>query len=162
MQTFPRLQRGFISKRYLNYLLLILLLLIDNISTIYLFLPQLLGVYFMIFILQERETSSYDSYYLFVFVIFLLLVEANRDFLVLSLILFFLFSKNILLPIIDQYVSCDNCKRFIYVLLVYIGYYIFSIGIEIIFQKQTFDITPLWFIYYIIFDLIIVGLFYED
>jgi hypothetical protein len=161
MQAFSRLQRSFISKRYLNYFLLILLFILDNISSIYLYTPQFIGIYFLIFINMYKD-STVDNYYIVLYVLLIFFVESNRDFLVSSLLLFYLFSHSIILPLINQYVSCGNCKRFIYVVYSYIGYYILSVVIQIIFVKSTFDVNILLFFYYILLDLVIVGLFYED
>ena len=153
MQTFSSLQRNIIDKKFVSYLFLFLLFLYDNLSTIYSFLPQLLGIYFLIFInLLEDKKADYRIILFFILVLF---YESNRDFPTFTLMFSFTFLYIFVLPIIDQYISCGKCKQYIYIVLSYLFYLIVSWVLGYMFHETIFEISFLWFLYYILLDLVV-------
>ena len=156
MQTFPSLQRSIFSKTYLIYLLLIFLFVYDNISMIYNVLPQLLGLYFIIFI-KFQDDFKY-SYSFFAFILLTIFYESSRSLPLLSILFFFIFVYTVVIPIIDQYVGCMKCKNYIYIIFIYIGYYVFSLFLTLIFDITIFEISLVWLFYYIILDILLLVL----
>lgn len=121
MQTFPKVQRNRITQKNLGYFLVIFLLGIYGfLGDIFVFLPPLLGIMFILFArsMQERKISN-----LFFIFIFLLWIECDKGLALGALTLFFVFSYFVLfLPM--EFLFTKN-SNFIYILLVYLGIFLF-------------------------------------
>ena len=134
--------------------LFILYLFYESLSSIYLFLPPLFGILFFYFIrsLEKQDIS------LLLFVSLLAMVyEADKGYLFLSSLVYFSFVYRFILPKLEQLVQCRRCLDFINMVIVYIGFWLFSLLLEQIFwlEYSTIDWHVLW---YIVFEFLLIGI----
>jgi hypothetical protein len=123
-------------------------------SSLYLWLPPLLGVLFYHYMLSLKQQ---DFTYLLLITLMLLIFEVEKGFLLFTSIIFFTLFHHFIVPKIQQYVNCTGCLKFIYVFLTYVGYIAFTIVIHQVFWMPlpSFD----WYIlYYILIEFLIVSL----
>ena len=125
-----------------------------SLSTIYLFLPPLLAVLFFLFhdALRKNDTAKL----LFV-TLDILILEAQKDFLAFTLIIYFLIQERFVLPKIAQSISAQNLRNFLYVSLSYIGYMLFSTLLSQIFLIQGISLDIYYIVHYIIIEFLIVS-----
>jgi hypothetical protein len=93
----------------------------------------------------------------FFFVILaILIVEAQKGFLALSLLIYFFFIDKFIVPKINQNINSHTLKNILYVLLVYIGYIFFATLLSNVFllPNITFDY---YIVFYIVIELFIIG-----
>ena len=134
--------------------LFILYLLYESLSTIYLFLPPLFGVLFFFFI---RSLDKQDISLLLLIVALLLVYEADKGYLFLSSLVYFSFVYKFILPKIRQLIECRRCLHLIYIILAYIGFWLFSMLLQQMFwlELATIDGYVIW---YILFEFLLIGL----
>ncbi|MDX9813096.1 MAG: hypothetical protein WC144_02255 [Sulfurimonas sp.] len=150
------MQRSIIDKRTLKPLFLLALFVIYSaLNSIYIFLPPLAGVLYLLF---SRAKKSQDIYILILVIVAMLIFEAQNGYILLSLVFYFLFMDKFLMPKVDSVFSCYSCKNFLMVFFSYIGFYIFYMLIAKIFMIDEPDISFL-VLYYIALEFFIVGLF---
>ncbi len=149
------MQRSITYPFYLKAITLFLLyLLYESLSTIYLFLPPLFGVLFFYFI---RSLDKQDISLLFLVVALLLIYEADKGYLFLSSLVYFSFLYKFILPKLEQVIECRRCLHLIYIILAYIGYWLFSLLLQQVFWLELATID--WYIvWYILFEFLLVGL----
>jgi len=129
-------------------------ILYSSLSSIYPFLPPLLGVLFVLFIRAFKRKNILSL----VLVSFSLLVfEANYGELFFSSIFYFYIATKFLLPKIEQSFNCYSCIRIMYVTLAYIGYYLFLMLLSKIFLFPVEHINY-YIIYYIVIEFFLVSL----
>ena len=131
-----------------------LYVLYESFSTIYLFLPPLFGVLFVLLVnaLDKDDTLSV------VFISFCLVVfEADKGYILFSSIMFLLFVYKFIIPKIIQNVSCYSCIKASYILLAYIGFYLVNSLISSIFLLPPPSVNY-YIIYYIVIEFFIVSL----
>jgi len=129
-------------------------ILYSSLSSIYPFLPPLLGVLFVLFIRAFKRKNILSL----VLVSFSLLVfEANYGELFFSSIFYFYIATKFLLPKIEQSFNCYSCIRIVYVTLAYIGYYLFLMLLSKIFLFPVEHINY-YIIYYIVIEFFLVSL----
>ncbi len=127
-------------------LLFVLLVVYEVLSTIYLFLPPLLGLAFLLFIYAvEHDRLDYLLFtiaYLFVF-------ETDREFLLFSSLFYFSIAYRIGVERLRLIVSCHKCMDYLSIALAYLGFWFFSIILNQIIwlDLPQFD----WKIFYYIF-----------
>ena len=111
-------------------LYIFLFILYESLSSIYLFLPPLFAVLFVLFIsaLKDDDTMSL----LFVSLC-LLIYEADKGYIIFSSIIYFTLIYRFILPSLVQNFNCLSCIKISYVILAYIGFYIFSLLLANIF-----------------------------
>lgn len=149
------MQRSLIDqKTFLGLIYLTAFAMYISISSIYLLLPPLLGVLFYYYIdAAERKQMS-----MIIMIVFMLLFfEAEKGFALFSTIIYFFIIYRLVIPRLHQYVYCRWCRNFIYMLIAYFGYWLFSLLIAQVFWMPlpTFD----WHIfYYIVIEFLIVGM----
>ena len=154
MQAFPDMQRSLTYKSALRYALWSLLYaLYVSLGSIYLFLPPLLALLFFFFHEALRRESSVM---LFFIVIDILVLEAQKDFLTFTLIIYFLLLERFLVPKIEQSINSRHLRNFLYVLLAYGGYVLFAALLSQIFLIPgiSFDF---YILYYIVIEFFIVS-----
>jgi protein-S-isoprenylcysteine O-methyltransferase Ste14 len=149
------MQRSITNQRVVRpFIYVALFVFYSSLSSIYLFLPPLLGVLFVLFIrAQERE----DILALVLICFSLLIFEANFGYLFFSSIFYFYVASKFLLPKIEQNFNCYSCVRIMYVLLAYIGYYLFLILLSKIFLLPLPHIDY-YIVYYIVIEFFLVSL----
>jgi hypothetical protein len=108
-------------------MLFIIYLIYESLSNIYLSLPPLFGVLFFYFI---RSLDKQDISLLLLVVALLLVYEADKGYLFLSSLVYFSFVYKFVLPRLEQSIECKRCLHFIYILLAYIGFWLFSLLLQ--------------------------------
>lgn len=87
----------------------------------------------------------------------LLFLEAQHSFIFLSTLFYFVLLSKIFMPKIEKNLSCKNCKLFVMVVAVYVGYLLFATILSTVFMLET----PSWsyyIIYYILIEFFIVSI----
>ncbi|MGB6019928.1 MAG: hypothetical protein WBF77_10070 [Sulfurimonadaceae bacterium] len=135
-------------------MLFIIYLIYESLSNIYLFLPPLFGVLFFYFI---RSLDKQDISLLLLVVSLLLVYETDKGYLFLSSLVYFSFVYKFILPRLEQFIECRRCLHFIYIVLAYIGFWLFSLLLQQVLwlELATIDWHVLW---YILFEFLLVGL----
>ena len=149
------MQRSITYPFYIKALALLLLYLFyESLSSIYLFLPPLFGVLFFYFI---RALDKQDLSLLFLVILLALIYEADKGYLFFSSLVYFSFVYKFVLPKLHQLIECRRCMHFIYIVLVYIGFWLFSLLLQQMFVLEfaSIDLHVLW---YILFEFFLVGL----
>ena len=131
-----------------------LFVLYSSLSTIYPFLPPLLGVLFVLFI---RALAKEDVLSLLLISFALLVFEANHGYLFFSSIFYFYIAAKFLLPKIEQNFNCYSCIRIMYVTMAYVGYYLFLMLLSKIFLLPIQHINY-YIVYYIVIEFFLVSL----
>ena len=131
-----------------------LFLIYESLSSIYLFMPPLLGVIFYLFI-NAKESENIKL--LLIVTLMLIIFEAEKGYLFLSTLFYFTFIYQFFIPYLKQNIVCNACLIFIFVFLAYIGYYLFILLLSqiFIFEAPCIDIYVL---YYIFIEFLIVSL----
>ncbi len=143
------MQRNIAYKRDLKYFsLLVLILFYEAISTIYTYLPPLLGFMFILF---SNSVQNRKILLIFITVIYLLFFESNRDFLIFSSILFYFITIYYVEPKLNSIVKCNRCLIPILVAWIYLGYYVFINLNYFILNLEEIDFN-LMIIYYILIE----------
>ncbi len=142
------MQRSITNKKSVENILYVLLYAIYlSLSSIYLFLPPLLGLLFVLF---AKALKDDDNVSLLLIAFCLVLFEADKGYMLFSSIIYFALIYKFLIHKITQNVSCTACVRFINILLVYIGFFLFTM-----FLSKIFLIPPPSINYYIVFYIVI-------
>jgi len=126
----------------------------EALSSIYLLLPPLLGVLFFLFIRSLKKDRLEQ---LLLISVMLIIFEAEKGYLFASTLFYFTFLYHLVLPKLSHYVHCETCMKFIYILLAYIGYWLFAYIIHQMFWIEMPEMD--WYVIsYILIEFIIVSL----
>lgn len=156
MQTFSNMQRIVINKETISKIFVLLFFLVyEAISTIYLFLPPLLGVMFILYINSYKNKNLFLQLAIFAY---LIIFEGDRGFLFLSSILFFVLSVEFVVKPLENIISCNRCLNFLFVFYVYLGYWLFITIILSLFEMSVPSFSYM-IIYYALIEAIVVVLF---
>jgi len=140
------MQRSLAYQDHLSGLLLALLFVAyEGLSGMYLFLPPLFGVLFYLYMVAMQR----QSFLMLLYVTVLLLVfEAQQGYLIFSTLLYFTFVYRFIVPKLRQLVDCRNCLRLLYVLLAYVGFWLFSLLVSQVLWLDAPSIgwAVLWYI----------------
>ena len=148
------MQRSLADKRIVNTLgSVIFFIIYSSLATIYPFLPPLLAVLFIFFLRALQHNNPLE---LFSIVFLLLIFEANNHYLVFSTTIYFYLLYKLVIPKIQTNFSCKQCIRFFYVLLVYLGYFLFMSLIANIFLIPLPHINY-YIVYYIVIEFLMVS-----
>ena len=154
MQTLSDMQRSLTYKSALRYALWSLVYAAYvSLGSIYLFLPPLLAVLFFLFHDSLRRN---DSVMLLFIIIDILVLEAQKGFLAFTLIIYFLLLERFFVPKIEQSINSKHLRNFLYVLLTYGGYILFSALLSQIFLIPGISVD-LYILYYIVIEFFIVS-----
>jgi len=137
-----------------SFLYTVLYIVYESLSSIYLFLPPLFGVLFVLLInaLNKDDTISV------IFIAFCLVVfEADKGYILFSSIIYLLIIYRFVLPKIIQNVSCYSCIKTSYILFAYIGFYMFNALFANIFLISVPGMSY-YIVYYIVIEFLIVSL----
>lgn len=149
------MQRSLANQRPLKFILYVgLFVIYSSLATIYPVLPPLFGLLFIFFIRAIKR----DQILYLVFISFCLLVfEANNGYLFFSSIFYFYTIYKFVLPKIQQSFNCSSCVRLSYILLAYIGYFLFLTLLSKIFLLPEVKLDY-YIIYYIVIEFFLVSL----
>jgi len=133
---------------------IVLYTLYSSLGSIYPFLPPLFSVLFVLF---SRALQREDTLALFYITISLIIFEANYGYLLFSSLIYFYIQHRFFMPKIMQNFSCRFCITISYVLLSYLGYFVFLTLLANIFMLEAPTINY-YIIYYIVIEFFIVSL----
>jgi hypothetical protein len=131
-----------------------LFVLYSSLSTMYLFLPPLFSVLYILFARTLEEQNPLHTFLIF---LCLIIFEVNFGYILFSSIAFFYLLKKVIMPKIEKNFSCRWCIRLSLVTLVYVGYFLFLSLIGSIFMLSVPHLSY-YIIYYIIIEFFIVSL----
>lgn len=149
------MQRSITNQKSLSpFIYVALFVLYESLSTIYLFLPPLLGVLFFLFIKAFRREDLLSI----ILVVFSIVVyESEKGYLLFSAIIYFALVLKYILPKIEQNFNCKVCIRASIIVLAYIGFYLFSSILSTIFLMPMPSISY-YVVYYMVIEFLIVSI----
>lgn len=136
------------------FIYIILFIIYGSLSSVYLFLPPLLAVLFLLF---HKAMSNNDPLLLTLVSFCLLLFEANKGYMIFSTIIYFALVYKFVIPKIIQNFNCSSCIRVSYVLLAYLGYYLYLVVVSNIFLLPPPELN-FYILYYIVIEFFLVSL----
>lgn len=152
------MQRNIANQKYLNiFIYLILFLIYESLSSIYLFLPPLFAVLFVIFI---NSIKNDDTVTLLATSMALVFFEAQKDYILFSSIVYFTFAYRFIVLKMEKYIQCQSCNKLLLVLIAYLGYYLFSLILSQIFLLNQPTLN-FYVIYYIVVEFFIILVFQD-
>ena len=155
MQTFSGMQRSISDQNSLTpFIYVALFVLYEGLSSIYLFLPPLLGVLFFLFI---KAFKKEDLLSIILIVFSILVFESEKGYLLFTTVIYFALVLKLILPKIEQSFNCNVCIKISIVLLAYVGFYFFTSIVSSIFLLPMPAINY-YIIYYIVIEFLIVSI----
>jgi len=149
------MQRSITHQKYLApFIYLLLFIIYEVLSSIYLFLPPLFAVLFVLF---SRAIKKEDAILISLVSFCLLVFEAEKGFLLFSSIIYFTLVHKFIMPKITKNFSCVSCIKVSYVLLSYVGFFIFYLVLANIFLLSTPSLNY-YIIYYMVIEFLIVSI----
>jgi hypothetical protein len=149
------MQRSISNKNTLRpYIYTALFVVYTALSGIYLFIPPLLAILFIIFSQALKKESSV----LLILVSFCLIVfEAQNGYVLFSTIIYFTFLYKYIIPKLTQNFNCNICVKVSTVLFVYIGFFVFHMILSNVFMFPLPNINY-YIIYYIVIEFFIMSI----
>ena len=149
------MQRSLINQKPLVlFWYIVFFAIYESLSSIYLFLPPMLGVLYLFF---SRALKEENTLYIVLVSFLLILFEAEKGYLIFSTIIFFTIMYKFIMPKLIQNFSCNSCIKLSTVLLAYLGFYVYSIVISNIFLLPIPSIDY-YIVYYIVIEFLIVSI----
>ncbi len=149
------MQRSISNKNSLAPFIYVLLFIVyESLSSIYLFLPPLFAVLFVLFVNALKRENS-----LHIFLIFFCLVvfESQMSYPLFSSVIYIGLIYKFVIPKLKKNFSCAPCIKAAYVLLAYLGFYLFLSILSNIFLLPMPNINY-YVIYYIVIEFFIVSI----
>jgi len=132
----------------------ILFVLYEGLSSIYLFLPPMLAVLFFLFIQAFRK----DDLLSIILIVFSILVfESEKGYLLFTTVIYFALVLKLILPRIEQNFNCKVCVNVSLVLLAYVGFYFFTSILSSVFMLPMPQMNY-YVIYYMVIEFLIVSI----
>jgi len=149
------MQRNFFNQNALTILLLLIgFSVYEALSSIYLLMPPLLGVLFFLFVRAQKQEQLGQ---LLLISFMLILFESEKGYLFASTLFYFTLLYHFVLPKLSHYIYCKACINFLYILLAYIGFWLFAFIIHQMFWIET-PVLDWYVLSYIFIEFIIVSL----
>ncbi len=149
------MQRSIFNKSFITtFFYVVIFFIYTALSGIYLFLPPLLAVLFILF---AKALKKQDTLYIFLVAFCLVIFESQNGYMLFSTIIYFSLMYKYIMPKIVQNSSCSSCIKIATVILVYVGFFIFNSILSNIFLLPMPSINY-YVIYYIIIEFLIVSL----
>ena len=149
------MQRSIINKKPLTSASYILFFIAyESLSSVYLFFPPLFAVLFVLFV---EALEAEDSFSLFLISFCLLIYEADKGYMVFSSIIYFALMHKFVMPKIIQNFSCPSCVKISYMLIAYVGFFLFSTLLANVFLIPAPSVNY-YIIYYIVIEFFLVSL----
>ena len=149
------MQRSIINQKPVEKIFYILIFAVyESLSSIYLFLPPLFAVLFILFAqaLEDDDTLS-----LIFISLCLLIFEADKGYLIFSSIVYFTLVYKFIMPKLIQNFNCASCIKSAYVVIAYVGFFFFSVLLSKMFLIPMPDINY-YIVYYIVIEFFLVSL----
>jgi len=126
----------------------------SSLSSIYSILPPLLAVLFLFF---TKALEEHNYLYIIIVSTCLVIFEANNGYILFSSIIYLYLVYKFILPQISQNFSCKPCMNISYVLLSYLGYFLFLTLLSDIFLLESPNINY-YIIYYMVIEFFLVSM----
>jgi len=126
----------------------------SSLSSIYPLLPPLFALMLMLF---SRALDRKSSILILLVSLCLVMFEANFGYMLFSSVIYFYIAIKLIMPKIEQNFSCASCIKIAYVLLAYLGYFLFLSLLSSIFLFESPGLSY-YIIYYILIEFFIVSL----
>ena len=136
------------------YIYVILFIAYESLSSIYLFLPPLFAVLFVLFISAIKRE---DGIAIFLVSFCLIIYESQMGFPLFSSIIYFGLIYKFVIPKLKKNFGCASCIKVAYVLLAYFGFYLFLALLANVFLLPMPAINY-YIMYYIIIEFFIVSI----
>lgn len=137
-----------------SFVYIVLFLIYESLSGIYLFLPPLFGVLFVLLI----ESLDRDDTISVLFISFCLVIfEAENGYILFSSIIYLFIVYKFILPKVIQNFNCYSCLKFSYIVIAYIGFFLFNTLFSNIFLIDLPQ-ASYYIVYYIVIEFFIVSL----
>ena len=149
------MQRSFTYNQFIDYFVLFMVYVAyESLSSIYLFLPPLLSIILWYMIKYIRSDNLVGMIFISLLVI---IYEVDKGYILFSVLIYFVIVIYFILPKLEQFIICKSCIRFVIVLLAYVGLYVFSL---IFAQAFWLDVPAIsaTVLYYILVEFFIVSL----
>ena len=150
------MQRSITNKKSLASLLgyFFLFVIYESLSSIYLFLPPMFAVLFLLF---ANALKSKNNLALLFVSLSLVLFETDRGYMLFSSLIYFVLIYKFILPKLQQNFSCQSCIKISYVLLAYLGFFFFTLLLSNIFLIPVPSINY-YIVYYIVIEFFLVSI----
>lgn len=149
------MQRSITYKKPLEQIVyLLLFVLYESLSSIYLFLPPLFAVLFIFF---AKAVEEKDIVTLLLVSFCLLVFEANKGYLIFSSIIYFALVYKFVVPWLMQNFNSPKHIQSSYAIIVYLGFYFFNVLLSNIFLIPMPSIDY-YIVYYIVIEFFLVSL----
>lgn len=125
-----------------------------SLSSIYLFLPPLFAVLFLLF---SKALDKEDGVGIFLISFCLLVFESEKGYTLFISIIYFILIYKFVMPKLKQNFSCSSCIKFLSVVVAYVGFFLFCLLVSNIFLLPIPSITY-YIIYYIVIEFLIVSI----
>ncbi|NOQ29961.1 MAG: hypothetical protein GQ570_02435 [Helicobacteraceae bacterium] len=136
-----------------SFFLFLAFVLYESLTSIYLLLPPLFALLFVYFV-YALDHNEYPK--LFLVSVMLLVFEADKDYILLSSIIYSFFAYFFIIPKIRQFVNCRSCYSFIYSILAYFGFWMFNSVLAKVFWFLPPELD--WYMpYYILVEFLIIS-----
>lgn len=157
MQTLSHMQRSLTYQNTLKTVVILSLLVVYiSLTSIYPYLPPLFGIVFLLFIdLYEKD----NRLLLMPLVFYLIVYEADKGFLLLSTLVFFILSYYFLVVKLKKIISCEKCLVPFFVFFAYMGYQLFAIMLHSLMRIDTPEFDSILIFYVIVESLLVMVLF---
>ena len=136
------------------FIYVVLFITYESLASIYLFLPPLFAVLFVLFVHALKRD---DSIAVFLIAFCLIIYESQMGFTLFSSIIYFGFIYKFVLPWLKKNFDCMVCIKVAYILLAYIGFFLFLVLLSNIFLLPMPTINY-YIIYYIVIEFFIVSI----
>lgn len=128
-------------------------LIYESLSSIYLFLPPLFGVLFVLFVYALKKEDTVSILALSLCLVFF---EADRGYILFTSIVYFIIIYKFIMPKIIQNVNCKSCVKISYIVLAYLGFFLFNAILAKVFLLPMSTINY-YIIYYILVEFLLVS-----
>lgn len=128
------------------------LVLLQIISTTFLFMPTFVGLFFTYIVLNISNEDNF--FYIILSFLYLGFYELSRGFFLFSYVILFILYYYLFDEKIRNYFKCKNCILFIYVVVAYIGHFFINMLIAYILNNKLPGFSFEYF-YYIAFDFVV-------
>jgi len=149
------MQRSISDKKSITpFVYVVIFTVYIGLSSIYLFLPPLLAVLFVLF---TKAIKSEDIIAIFLVSLCLVIFEAEKGYTLFSTIIYFTILYKFIMPRLAQNSNCSSCIRIFTILFTYIGFFIFSLLLSNVFLL-SYPSMNYYIIYYIVIEFFILSL----
>ena len=129
-------------------------ILYTALSGVYLFLPPLLAVLFVLF---SKAIENEDSIAIILVSLCLVVFEAENNYVLFSTIIYFSILYKYIMPKINKNFSCNSCIKLSIALFSYLGFFLFHSLLSNVFLLPMPSINY-YIIYYIVIEFFIVSI----